>query len=413
MSAEPAAQSLRARIKTRFKRWSERLLRASRWMAGGAFGTLAVLSAIFPKASHMPPVLFPLFGLALVMMFTAPLTWLAGLVARVTAFRDAELKASPLGLDITRDGVVRSIPASSITLAAVSPGPAYAEVCLSLSHGDELVVRVPSVAAGDALVASLALDPHQRRTDVTWNPLRRRAGAGFGGFYLTAMALGSLVAATQGTAMGVPLVFLTAVVPFLVASAAARAMRKQVSVGRAGVVARDALRTTQLGFDDVVAIRHEGDTVQLVRDGAEPFVVSLGGLDDAVAKELVTRITQGLHRFRELVGSRAEIFVRGERDFETWKTEVRRVLTEAVGFRGPALRPEDALRVVEDPDADPEARVGAALALMAVGGEDEKLRVRVAADTTLAPRVRIALEAASEGDVEEPVIAAAVREREV
>ena len=124
-------------------------------------------------------------------------------------------------------------------------------------------------------------------------------------------------------------------------------------------------------------------------------------------------MSQAVLRFRDLVGSRADLFVRGERDFETWKEEVRRVLTEVVGFRGPALRPEDALRVVEDPDADPEARVGAALALMAVGGEAEKLRVGVPAETTLAPRVRTALEAASEGDVDEDVIQAAVREREV
>ena len=178
-------------------------------------------------------------------------------------------------------------------------------------------------------------------------------------------------------------------------------------------MARDGVHTRQLGFDDVIAVRHVGEQLQLVREGAEPFVVSMHGLEPSVAKQLVERMAQGLIRFRELVGSRAEIFARGGRDFEAWKEDVRRVLTEAVGFRGAALRPEDALRVVEDPEADPEARVGAALALMAVGGDDEKLRVRVAAETTLAPRVRIALEAASEGDVEEDVIAAAVREREV
>lgn len=413
VAAEPAKPTVAARVKRRFLKWSGRLLSASRWLAGGAFGTLAVLSTIYPHSSHIPGVLMPLFALSVPAMIMAPVVWLLGLGARVLPFRDAQVAASPLGLDVTRGERVRHVPARSITLAVVVPRAEGAELRITLTNRDELVLRVPSIAAGDALVAALGLDPHQRRTDVVWNPWRRRALAGGTALGLTATLFVTLVTLAEGSAMGVPLFFLMTVVPFLVASAAARAMRNGVSLGRAGVVAREALRTRQLGFDDVVAIRHVGESAQLVREGAEPFVVSLKGLDASVAKQLVERMAQGLSRFRDLVGSRADIFARGERDFATWKEEVRRLLTEAVGFRGPALRPEDALRVVEDPDADPEARVGAALALMAVGGDDDKLRVRVAAETTLAPRVRVALEAASEGDVDEDVIEAAVREREV
>ncbi|MBP7682068.1 MAG: hypothetical protein KBB95_09250 [Deltaproteobacteria bacterium] len=413
MTTAPTAPSLTARVKTRFQRWSRRLLSVSRWLAGGSFGTLAVLSALYPHASHIPGPLQPVFALTLPMMVAAPVVWLAGQLARLMPFREAQVAASPMGLDVTRDGRVRSIPAATITLGVVVPRMVGAELRLLLTNGDELAVRVPSVEAGDALLAGLALDPHQRRTDVEWNPLLRRASWAALGFFVTVVALVTAVVGTEGTPMAVPAVFLLAVVPFLVASALARAMRNRVSVGRAGVVARDGVHTRQLGFDDVIAVRHVGEQLQLVREGAEPFVVSMHGLEPSVAKQLVERMAQGLIRFRELVGSRAEIFARGGRDFEAWKEDVRRVLTEAVGFRGAALRPEDALRVVEDPEADPEARVGAALALMAVGGDDEKLRVRVAAETTLAPRVRIALEAASEGDVEEDVIAAAVREREV
>lgn len=402
-----------ARVKTRWKRWSRRLLSASRWLAGGSFGTLALLSALYPQSSQIPGPLQLVFALTLPMMFAAPVVWLAGRLVRLTPFREAQVQASPVGLDVTRDGRVRSIPAATITLAVVVPRIMGAELCLLLTSGDELVVRVPSVEAGDALLAGLALDPHQRRTDVEWNPLLRRALVAALGFGLSFAFFVTLAGALHATPMAVPIIFLMVVVPFLLASALARAMRNGVSVGRDGVVLRDGLRSHEVSFDDIVAVRRDGNTLELIRANGPPRVVSLRGLDAPVAQQLAERLAQGLARFRELVGSRAELFARGGRDFAVWKDDLRRLLAQAVGFRGAALRPEDALRVVEDPEADPEARVGAALALMAVGGEPEKLRVRVAAETTLAPRVRIALEAASEGDVDEDVIAAAVREREV
>jgi hypothetical protein len=413
VTAAPAAQSLVARVKTRFQRWSRRLLSVSRWLAGGSFGTLAVLSALYPQANQIPAPLQLVFALTLPMMFAAPVVWLAGRLARLTPFREAHVTASPMGLDVTRDGRVRSTPAATITLGVVVPRMMGAELRLLLTNGDELAVRVPSMEAGDALLAGLALDPHQRRTDVEWNPLLRRALVAALGFGLSFAFFATLAGALHSTPMAVPVIFLMVVVPFLLASALARAMRNGVSVGRDGVVLRDALRSHEVSFDDIVAVRRDWNSLELIRANGPPVLVSLNGLDAPVAQQLAERLAQGLARFRELVGSRAELFARGGRDFAEWKDDLRRLLAQAVGFRGPALRPEDALRVVEDPAADPEARVGAALALMAVGGDDEKLRVRVAAETTLAPRVRIALEAASEGDVEEDVIAAAVREREV
>jgi hypothetical protein len=414
VTAAPTAPSLTARVKTRFQRWSGRLLSASRWLAGGAFGTLAVLSALYPQKAQLPGFLMPVFLLSMLSMFAAPVAWVVGQLARLSPFREAQVVASAGGVDVTRSGRVQRTAASSIGFGAVVPRAHGADLRLSLTDGNELVVRVDSVAAGDALLAALALDADQRRTDVRWHRLRRSVGAAAAAFALTSTVFARvLMAVDENSVANVPLGFLIVVVPFLAASAAGRSMRRSVSVGRDGLRLRDALRRRELGFEEIAAIRSEGEVVRIELHGGEVLAVTLQGLDASVAAQLGKRMAQGLEDFRALIGSRAELFARGGRDFAVWKDDVRRLLAQAVGFRGPVLRPEDALRVVEDPEADPEARVGAALALMATGGEEEKLRVRVAAETTLAPRVRIALEAASEGDVDEDVIAAAVREREV
>jgi hypothetical protein len=94
----------------------------------------------------------------------------------------------------------------------------------------------------------------------------------------------------------------------------------------------------------------------------------------------------------------AAILARGDRDPREWLNEVRVRASPATEAYRTGQLPEDRLwSVVEDPTADPSARVAAALALrtQASGGThvaDLEHRVRVAAGTTAFPNLRVALE---------------------
>ena len=54
--------------------------------------------------------------------------------------------------------------------------------------------------------------------------------------------------------------------------------------------------------------------------------------------------------------------------FEAWRERVRSLVRSARAFRETVVTPEDLLRVIEDPAATPEQRVGATMALSAYDG---------------------------------------------
>jgi hypothetical protein len=62
---------------------------------------------------------------------------------------------------------------------------------------------------------------------------------------------------------------------------------------------------------------------------------------------------------------------------------------------------EEIMRIVEDATAPLEQRVAAALAARPNGGEAVQKRIRVAAEACVEPRLRVALEKASAGELED------------
>lgn len=391
-------------MKRRLVRWSQRLSRVGRWVGGLSGFALAAMSAIYPASSALPSVLGLVLLLSMAGIMSAPLLFAVSQLLRLTWGRAARASASRAGLLVTRGGTSRVTPTADIALGAVLPRTRGAELCLTLTDGDQVALHMDSVVAAEALLAALELDPDQRRTEVAWNPLRRRVGGGVVGFVGSLVLFTSLIGVVGETELAVPLAFLMVCVPFLAAGAGARAVARSVSVGRDGVRARDALTRVEVDFEDVTEVRVQGTQLRFARANQLPLQVSLADLDPSWRELVLERIQQARARYAERVGSRAEPFARGARALEEWRGELRTLLTRDAGFRGAALRRDDALRVVEDPNAALDARVGAALALMGSATEGERLRVRVAADTSVHPKVRIALEAALEGEVEEELL---------
>jgi hypothetical protein len=131
----------------------------------------------------------------------------------------------------------------------------------------------------------------------------------------------------------------------------------------------------------------------------------------ALFNALAARVEAARERYQQTSGSMDAPFRRAaDASLETWAQELQQALAHEGSFRQATLRREDALHVVEDPRAHPEARVGAALALRQHGTATDRLRVRVAAEGTVHPKLRVALTHALAGEVEEEEIEAAAQE---
>jgi hypothetical protein len=120
--------------------------------------------------------------------------------------------------------------------------------------------------------------------------------------------------------------------------------------------------------------------------------VYLWGSTRAVAA-LAERLTQAR---TAAVGEHAEatpLLLRGARTVERWVTDLRALGPGASEYRAP-VSPDRLWEMVEDAAADPTARAGAAVALGPSLDDNGRARLRVVAQATASPKLRVALDAA-------------------
>jgi hypothetical protein len=98
---------------------------------------------------------------------------------------------------------------------------------------------------------------------------------------------------------------------------------------------------------------------------------------------------------------------RGGRSLETWKKELA-VLANGGGFRAAATSFDDLDRVLHDPAATPEHRIAAALALRSRAEPHTRNRIRIAAEASVHPKVRVALSELAEGRDADAAVEAAL-----
>ena len=143
--------------------------------------------------------------------------------------------------------------------------------------------------------------------------------------------------------------------------------------------------------------------VRLVLKSGERVHLPTGQRDIAIteAAQLERRIDEARAAYqRGAAGGTTDVLARGDRTVADWIRHLRGVGAGAVGLRTPAIPSDVFLRVVEDSKAAPIDRASAAVAAIASGGDDVKQRVRIAADTTVSPKLRVALERIASDDEE-------------
>jgi hypothetical protein len=127
---------------------------------------------------------------------------------------------------------------------------------------------------------------------------------------------------------------------------------------------------------------------------------------------VLARIREALATFRSQgpIADVTGLVGRGTRTRDEWLDALRKLRGGKMdgSYREAAVRSEDLFRVIEDPSAPEDARAGAALVLRDTLDDDGRARIRVAADATASPKLRVALDAAvttTEGDAEQAVSA--------
>lgn len=306
---------------------------------------------------------------------------------------EKKVSAGPEGLVI--DGKLRLAKADiRRTFVGATDGGARVPVYVEGTRGRAFALHLPSLEEARAFHAAFGVEQTRTLTTVEAQP----PWAKHLRFLLIAMTLPgySLVQVVKvlpwWAAWLLSVLYLVALLPIV--------LPQRVNVGDDGVSLRWLGRRRFIPFRKIIAVSRTPLGLTLVLDGGRLTEILLAPNEAAVPPErdlLIERISAGVGLEKTL--SRADeeaILGRGGRDLDTWVRELQALGTEdSAGYRGLAIPRERLWEIVENPAAEPSAREGAAIALHAALDESERARLGVLAQSTAAPRLRVALDAAT------------------
>ena len=353
-------------------------------------------------------------GSAALTAFGAILTWcgfFTGLFTYVQRpldhARRVELQADDTGLYF--DGT-RVAERSAITTAYLQP---YDEelptvkVMIDATSQDtssaSLEVRVRDAEQGQELLRALGQDVS--RSAVSFG----RVQLGESGSALSlAMLFVGIVASLGGAAFalqtfGVGMMTLPTVFAAAVAFVYFGGRSADVSVGADGVQFAQRRGSFFLPYAEIVSIDQEQCDAVIDVGKDEPFVVRFSQRHHAAAAipeltAFIERVREGLSAYRASSSEHlaAAMLARGERSGGEWLRAIRALDCDGGdAYRTPRIPHDRLWRLVEDPSAPTTARAGAALLLRNAIDDDGRARLRIAADASASPGLRVALTAAA------------------
>lgn len=250
--------------------------------------------------------------------------------------------------------------------------------------GTEISVHVLSVDEGRALIEALGFETGARAVRI---PLAKR---GRRGFHLIFAVLAYVAGVNAvGGAFGL--------MPFLVIPALYALMRfafraPVLEVGHDAVHLTVDFRTIRIPREDIARVSYVKPAALVIerKNGSKVHVRS-------IALEPV-RVVAAAEVIDERVGDRpapvrAVAFERAGRGLAEWRAGIQSALEP--DYRSSGTSVDDASAVLASSTASVEQRIGAALALRVAGEPLEK--VRIAAEGTVDPKIRVVLEAIADG----------------
>lgn len=411
MSAEtPTAAVREVRVRAAGRR--KRLYDAG-WLAyalgTGSLGIIVVLAALLGLGGPLPPLLaYPLGGLGLLTYLWPPLLGAGLFVGRLRTFGGGAARVEDGALVVDGPAALR-VPRADVAQAAVVPGRglrvedrAGREIDLSMSDQD-----------AHALIDALDLEPAEHRYRFAW----RKRSARWGSFALAFLGLSFvaglpmiLATGAQASMLGVGCMLASS--PWLVAELVSRWWSsRSLEIGLDGVLARSRLGRSLLRFEDLRDVVAEHDALRITTNDGTVHRVLTDADDEAMRAAMRDRLREAraIASSRGGEGSVARAMLeRGTRSMGAWRGELASILTAAKGFRAASVNSDELAGVMDDTSATAEQRIAAAIALGAV--PENRARIRVAAETSVSPKMRVALDALAEGEHDDAIFEAALEE---
>jgi hypothetical protein len=319
-----------------------------------------------------------------------------------------------------KDGVVEHAGARVAKTSELTEGHAWkdrdgAHVQLTQKRRTE-TFRMRRIEDARAVLAATGLDASRRRARFRilapsrTNRLARLALVLLSLPLSVALAVGLQHATGHVTS---PALFL---LPYIV-SCLVMLIPGSITVGADGLLVKWLWQERFVPIADVECIRTESDFLNRkllgvrlqVRGESEPIDVALtmpGRMQDSLefGRRYVATVLERIEEARQVAKSAsvhdaARALAREGRSGMDWLAALRESFGGAETFRaGAPLTADDLWRAVEDQSAEGWVRAAAAAALSSGLEDHGRARLRVAAEATAAPKLRVALEAAAKGD---------------
>jgi hypothetical protein len=160
----------------------------------------------------------------------------------------------------------------------------------------------------------------------------------------------------------------------------------RVAIGLDGVYVSGSSRARFFAYARIDGVRAVGNNLELVRGGKPVLRLQLHGRDAASQGAILRRIEESIRRAHEGESRAAGEVVKGSS-----ARQLARLAEGGADYRAPAVTREQLWSLVEGPEHDQATRTAAAKALATTGDDDERARLRVAADHYAEPRSRVVL----------------------
>jgi len=381
------------------------------WVPLAVCAVLVVVGVLVARASYL----------------YAPFGWFGvvfgGIFGPLCVTRNAFPTATPTTFRATEGGIsiegVGQLSGEDILECKVVPRGGTAVVSLALRSRPSLSLRVDTQAAR-AIAQALGARRSQFRLVIPF-------GKRFLGAFLALSGLFLLAFVLPGGADGVlpavfPAVFCGLFYGVLVAWFAGL-LRGRLVIGADGLTTRWLLWERFVAFRDVTAVtgrtrlinRHVEDTLVELRDGRTLRLRTLEAPNTeeergAESRAMLAHVALAHERAARLAAGAVDVpalVKRSSRSARDWLSGLDAIVRGGGSrYRVAAVSPEMLADVVADASAAPDARVGAAAALVRLGDESMRARVRISGDACAHAGLRQALGALADARDDDAVAAA-------
>ncbi len=311
----------------------------------------------------------------------------------------------------SRDGAV-TVPWSEVRGATLVPDGEQVTLCIERANGDMLHAGVASIAEGAGLLRAAGLDAGRRAVNISLGPVWHHAAffgvSAVGGTFLTLAALFTLsrVWPWIGHLHDLSAAGLALLAGVFGTLGLLTFGPWRVTLGADGVTIRTGWRRRFIPYEHIAAFEQHGKGLIygriFLKNGERITLSSTDGTATSVAALRASiEVAKSGRRDASHAAAVLALLERQGDSFEAWRERVRSLARASRAFRETAVTPEDLLRVIEDPAATPEQRVGAMMALSAYEDASGLPRVRVAIEACANEPLRDALDDAASDALDE------------